>query len=81
MLDNKYLVNLYVLSLDKTFEMFIPADEKVGNVVKLINKSLLEFSSGNTSGVLLNLYNGQIYNNNDIIRNTDIINGTKLILI
>lgn len=81
MLDNKYLVNLYVLSLDKTFEMFIPADEKIGNVVKLINKSLLDFSSENTSGVLLNLYNGQIYNNNDIVRNTDIINGTKLILI
>ena len=81
MLDNKYLVNFYVLSLDKTFEMFIPADEKIGNVVKLINKSLLDFSSENTSGVLLNLYNGQIYNNNDIVRNTDIKNGTKLILV
>ena len=81
MLDNKYLVNLYVLSLDKSFEIFIPIDEKIGNIVKLFNRSLLEYGVSNNAGVLLSLYSGQIYNNNDLVRNTDIKNGTKLILV
>lgn len=81
MLDNKYMVNLYVLSLDKNFEIFVPADEKVGNIIKLISKSLFEYGVTNNKGVLLNLYTGTLYNNNDIVRNVDIINGTKLILV
>ena len=38
MFDNKLLINLYVLVLDKHFELFIPVDEKVGNIVKLLDK-------------------------------------------
>lgn len=79
--DNKLLVDVYVLSLDKHFEIFIPVDEKVGNVIKLLNKTLSDSSIGCISGTLLNLYSGSIYKNNDIIRDTDIQNQTKLILI
>lgn len=83
MFDNKLLINLYVLALDKKFELFIPVDEKVGNIVNLIDKSLVTpFKKGKIKQfVLLNLYSGNIYKNNDIIRKTDIKNGTKLILI
>jgi len=72
---------LYVLSLDKHYELFIPVDEKVGNIIKLLNKSLLEVLLGNRSFTILNLYSGNVYRNNDIIRDTDIQNGAKLILI
>lgn len=81
MFDNKLLVDLYVLALDKHFEIFIPVDEKVGNIVKLLDKSLLSFFSNGKTFSLLNLYSGNVYKNNDIVRNTDIKNGTKLILI
>jgi len=81
MFDNKFLVDLYVLSLDKHYELFIPVDEKVGNIIKLLNKSLLEVLLGNRSFTILNLYSGNVYRNNDIIRDTDIQNGAKLILI
>ena len=81
MLDNKLLVDLYVLSLDKRFEIFIPVSEKVGNIIKLLDKSLLGFIPDTKNYTLLNLYSGNIYKNNDIIKNTDIQNGTKLILI
>ena len=37
MLENKVLVNLYVLSIGKNFEIFIPVNEKVGNITKLMN--------------------------------------------
>lgn len=80
MFDNKLLVNLYVLSLDKNFEIFIPVDEKIGNILKLLENSLSEYNMITNDKTLLNLYNGQIYNNNDVIRKIDIKNGTKLIL-
>lgn len=81
MFDNKLLIDLYVLSLDRHFEIFIPVDEKVGNIVKLLGKSLLDTLSSSRKFTLLNLYSGNVYKNNDIVRNTDIKNGTKLILI
>ena len=81
MLNNKLLVNLYVLYLDKKIEMFVPAYEKVGNIVKLLDKAILGFIPSMRGHVLLNLYSGKIYNNNDVIKNTDIQNGARLILI
>ena len=80
MLDNKLFINLYILSLDENYELFIPVDEKVANLVNMLDKSVFPFDN-KKRGVLLNLYTGVIYNNNDIIRNTDIKNGTKLMLI
>ena len=79
MLENKMLVNLYVLVLDKNFEVFVPIDEKVGNIVNLLNRSLINLTDKKYA--ILNLYSGVVYKNNDIVRNTDIKNGTKLILI
>ena len=83
MFDNKILIILHVLALDKKLELFIPVDEKVGNIVNLIDKNIIsEFKRGKIKQfILLNLYSGNIYKNNDIIRDTDIKNGTRLILI
>ena len=81
MFDNKFLINLYVLSLDRNFEIFIPVDEKIGNILKLIENSLTEYNVVKHDSILFSLFSGQIYNNNDIVRNTDIKNGVKLILI
>lgn len=80
MFDNKFLIDLYVLVLDKHYELFVPIDEKVGNIVKLLDKSLLTMIN-NKDFTLLNVYTGNIYKNNDIVRSTDIKNGTKLVLI
>lgn len=81
MFDNKYLVNLYVLFLDKHFEIFIPVDEKIGNITKLIKSAIVVYGCDDSDGILFNLNSGLIYNKNDIVRNTDIKYGTKLILI
>lgn len=80
MFDNKFLIDLYILILDKHFELFIPIDEKVGNIINLLDKSLLTMIN-DKKFCLLNVYTGNIYNNNDVVRNTDINNGTKMILI
>jgi len=81
MFKNKILINLYVASIDKNFEIYFPVNEKVGNVIKLLKKSLLEHNGVTNSVVLINTVSGNIYRNNDIIRETDIKNGSKLILI
>lgn len=80
MFENKVLVSLYVVSLDKKIEVYLPINEKVGNVLMLLKRSLFETNVDRTM-VLLNLRSGNVYKNNDLVRDTDIKNGAKLILV
>ena len=79
MFENKVLVNLYIISLDKNIELYLPINEKIGNILMLLEKSLFE-TSINKQMILLNLRSGNVYKNNDLVRDTDIKNGAKLIL-
>lgn len=81
MLENKVLVNLYIVSLGKNFEVYLPINEKVGNVAKLINTTLFDSINYDRNCVLYNTENSSVYENNKLIRETDIKNGSKLILI
>ncbi len=81
MLDNKVLVTIYVLSLGETYELFIPVNEKVGNISKLLNTTLFDSIDFNKNYRLLNIETGEAYKNNDLVRNTNINNDTRLILI
>lgn len=81
MLENKILVNLYILSLGKNYEIFIPVNEKVGNITKLLNNSLFEDIDSSKNNKILNAETGIVYNNNTLIRTSDIKNGTRLLLI
>ena len=81
MLDNKILVNLYSLSLGKNYEIYIPVNEKVGNISKILNLTMFDSIDNTRNCTILNLETGSTYKNNDLIRNTDIKNGSKLILI
>ena len=80
MLENKILVNLYILSLGKSFEIFVPVNEKIGNITKLLNGSLFEEGDISKNNKILNAESGQVYNGNTLIRTSDIKNGTKLVL-
>ena len=81
MLDNKILVNIYILSLGKNFEIFIPVNEKVGNITKLINGSLFDSIDFSRNNKIINAESGSVYESNTLVRTSDIKNGTKLILI
>ena len=81
MLENKILVNLYSLSLGKNFEIYLPVNEKIGNISKLLNTTLFDSIDTTRNYILLNAENGNVYKNNELIRNTDIKNGTKIILV
>ncbi len=81
MLDNKVLINLYILSLGIDYEVFFPVNEKVGNITRLLNTTMFDSINFEKNCTLLNAETGVVYNNNELVRNTDIRNNTKLILL
>lgn len=81
MYENKVLVNLYIVSLSKNFEIFIPINEKVGNIVKLLDSTLFDSISTSKNNIIMNMDSGVCYKNNDIVRDTDIRNDTNLVLL
>lgn len=82
---NKILINLYVPSLNQYYDLFIPVNEFIWKINKLVVKSISDLSDGkllmNQNYVIANIETGKIYDNNDIVINTDIRNTTKLALI
>ena len=81
MFENKVLVNFYILSLGKHFEMYLPVNEKVGNISKLINTNMFDSIEIGKNYSILNVEDGTCYKANTLIRDTNIKNGTKLLLV
>ena len=84
-MNNKILIKLIVPDLDDSFDIFIPVNELVWKVKKLIIKSISDLTNIETTEnkyyILINKSNTRIYQNNEIIINTDIRNGSEIILI
>ena len=84
-MKNKVLIKLIIPGLATTFDVFIPVNELVWKVEKLIIKAISDLSNIrldlNKEYILLNKDNSRVYNNNEIILDTDIRNSSELILI
>ena len=80
-MKNKVLIKIVAIDLDTEYDFFIPVNEVVWKVKKMIVKILFSNNNGYNNFILMNKLNSRIYNNNEIIINTDIRNGTELILI
>lgn len=82
---DKVLIELYVPSMDKEYDMWLPIHRRISNIMNLMLKSLNEINDGNlvTSDIprLYNKETSKFYNEDTFLRDTDIKNGTKLILI
>lgn len=83
-MKNKVLIKLYVPKLNLNFDMFIPVNEYVWKVNKLIVNSINDMTSDkldlNEDYYLINVQSGIIYQNNQIIINTDIRHSSSLVL-
>lgn len=82
--ENKILVVLSVPEIDESFDLFIPVNRKVGNIVELLKK-LIDTITDNAyeitdSAALYSKQNGLRYDNNSLVYDTDIRNGSGLIL-
>ncbi len=83
-MENKVLIKLIVPELEMNFDLFIPVNEVIWKVKKMVVKSVSDITNINFNAEnynLVNKDNSKIYNNNDIIIDTDIRNATELILL
>ena len=84
-MKNKVLVRLFVPELDYSFDVFIPVNEVVWKIKKMIVKSVSDLTGGalniNEKYTLINKLTSIPYDNNSIVINTDIRNATELILL
>ena len=82
-MNNKVLIKLIVPELDTSFDVFIPVNEVIWKVKKLIAKSIYDLTNGDLDlqkdYILINKNTSKTYDNNEIVINTDIRNATELI--
>ncbi len=84
-MDNKVLVSLFVPEISTTYDVYLPVNKKIGNIIILLNKAINEMSNGSyrldSNNLLYNIETKKIYEADVLLANTDIRNGTKLLLI
>ena len=84
-MKNKVLIELLVPEIDESFDIYIPINRKIGNIIELLNKSISELTDGSYMGsdknFLYNVYTKERYNVDSLVIETNIRNGTRLVLI
>lgn len=82
---DKVLVEIFVPVLDKNFEIFIPLQSPMYEVLGLVKKAITELSDGrfmaNSNTTLCFREEGTIININLSVYELEIRNGSKLMLI
>ena len=83
-MNNKILVELVVPVLEQSYDVYIPVNRKIGNIIILLSKVVGELSLGyfkaDESNCLYNGDTGDKYPMDILVRNADIRNGSKIIL-
>lgn len=81
----KVLIELYVPVLEESFDIFVPLQSPMFEVVELMKKAVVEMSEGrffaNETTALCNREDGTIININLSVYELGIQNGSKLMLI
>ena len=82
---NKVLVKLNVPLLEKEYDIWLPLNKKISNVIVLLVKDVNEFCGGyytpKEMPLLYDKITGYAYNVNLTIKDANIKNGTEIILI
>lgn len=83
--NNKILIRLYVPLIEKSYDLFIPINKKIGTVKTLVEEGINELNEGSYErSDETNFYSketGNIYDVNMTVRDSDLKNGSKIILI
>lgn len=82
---NKVLVNVYIPILNKDYDIFIPTQIQLFEVIALIKRAVSELSEGqfvpSHDTVLALKATGEILDINSTVYELNVENGTKLMLI
>lgn len=85
-MNNKVLVTIKIPDIEKEYNVFLPINKKLGNILYLLNKAIRELNNNkeifnqNTNNIY-NLDTGKSYDLDKLLYETDIRNGSRLILI
>lgn len=84
-MKNKINVDIIVPSINETYNLFIPINKPVGEIIKLLNQSINELTNNDfpisNKLSLVNLNTGEIYNTSKIVKENHIEDGSRLVLI
>ena len=82
---DKILVSFYVIKLDEEYDMYLPINEKISNVIKNVQNTLIELSNGayvySESALLYDGLMGRVINNNNIVKFSGLKNGSRVLLV
>lgn len=82
----KILITVHILNIGEDFDIFIPIDMKVLNVISLIQKSIsdmdqIEYIPKKKEDVILIDSAGKAINSNNIVKFSGLKNGSRVVLI
>ena len=84
-MHNKILIVLEVPSIEKKYNVFLPINKKISNIIILLTKAVSELTSGGYiirgNECLYNKINGIKYDNEVYLKDSDLANGSTVILI
>lgn len=84
-MENKVLVKIILPELDTDFDVFIPVNEIIWKIKRMLVKAFSDVSGivldNSCEYIFINKDTGRIYSNNDIVIDTDIRNSTELLFL
>lgn len=83
-MDFKVYILIEAPVLEKTYELFVPVDRRIHDIIEILKKNIPELSEGYFKNNNISLYSkstGRPYDMNQIIKNSNIKMGTRLIII
>jgi len=83
-MNYRVYVLIEVPILDKKYELLIPIDKRIHEVISLLRKNIPELTENyykNNEPNIFNKSTGEIYDMNQMIKNSNIKTGTRLVLI
>lgn len=84
-INNKVFIKLLIPEIDKSYDVSLPVNKRIGNIINLLNATISEMSNGelkpSKNNVLYNVHTGEKYMPNTLLLNTNIRNGTILVLL
>ena len=83
-MDFRVYVTLDIPILDKKYELLVPIDRRIHDLISLLKENIKELNENYYKDKIPNVYNksnGQMYDMNEIIKNSNIKTGTRLILL
>lgn len=84
-MDNKVLISLIVPEIEQTYDIYLPINRKMGNIIELLNKAVNELSDGvfpiSEYARIYNADTMEDYSSDILIANTNIKNGSKLVML